>query len=163
VGAPESIGLRKVLQRLERPAAIGPLGFERAAARQDQLRGRGIDGKAYAAEPAPQAAIEVEEAQVQACRRDDAHGPGVGPRTPRSGGSIHRRLGLRCVGQRHYGEPSAPEVAGKGEETTIWRRSVKSPCRMRRLPLGCRKTCTGGASRMAGYAEHTRPGAGRVR
>src|SRR5262249_18513404 len=146
VSAPEGVGLRKALQRLERPAAIGPLGHERAAARKDKLRCRSIYGKPNAAEPAPQPAVEVEEAQMQARRRDDTHSPGAGPRTSRSGGSICRRVGLRCVGQRHYGEPSAPDVVGKGEETTIWRRSAKSPCRMPRLPLGCRKTCPSGAS-----------------
>src|SRR5262249_22605950 len=124
VGATERIGLRKAFERIECPAAIRAVGLERAAARKDQFRYRSIDGQPDAAEPATQSSIEVEEAQMQARGRHDAHGPGGGPHTPLRGGSVDWRLGLRCVGQRHYGEPSAPEVMGKGEETTIWRRSA---------------------------------------
>ena len=76
---------------------VRPVALKRAAALQDKLSTGDVDGETDAAEHAPEAAVEVEKAKVQARRCHDANGAGV------CASALGRRLSLRCVGQWHYG------------------------------------------------------------
>ena len=76
IGAGQRIGLGQALQRGKCALVIGSLGVEVAGAGEDELGRRLVDGEPDAAEAAPQIAVEVEEAQVQAGGCDHAHGAG---------------------------------------------------------------------------------------
>jgi hypothetical protein len=76
---------------------VRPVALEGAASLQDELRAGDVDGETDAAEHAPEAAVEVEEAKVQARGCRDANGAGVRAR------ALGGCLSLRCVGQWHYG------------------------------------------------------------
>ena len=75
VGAVERQGLGEAAQRPRARASLsGPSALKCAAALQHELGARAVDGEADAAEAPPEAAVEVEEAEMQPRGRDDAHG-----------------------------------------------------------------------------------------
>ncbi len=109
VGGRRRVDLGEAAQRRQRAVAVGAVRLAGAGTGEDELCCRAIDGKPDAAEAASQVAVEIEEAQVETCRGNDANGAG---RPAAHGGrrSLGGKLGLRCVGQRHYFEPRSISV-----------------------------------------------------
>jgi hypothetical protein len=88
---------------------LRPVCADCLTAPQHQRGAWNIDGEPDAAEHAPETTVQVEKPKMQARRRNDAHGAGRWAAS-RCGAALCGRLGLRCVGQWHYGQPDRASV-----------------------------------------------------